>query len=81
MDRYGDGVLGIYKNEVVSAFDVTDWTRGSDGRVTFTGSPSVKFGHLIGTPNPGKPWVRPLTDTASTQDEPDNEGQHSWPSF
>lgn len=58
LDTYADGVLGIYQNSVVTAFDVTDWEREADGRVVFRGRPSVKFGHLIGTPNPGKPWVQ-----------------------
>ncbi len=58
LDAYGDGVLGIYQNSVVTAFDVIDWERQADGRVVFTGAPSARFGHLVGTPNPGKPWVR-----------------------
>ncbi|QDO37899.1 hypothetical protein FNV62_06700 [Streptomyces sp. RLB3-17] len=58
LDSYGDGVLGIYQNTVVTAFDVVDWERQADGRVVFNGVPSAKFGHLIGTPNPGRPWVQ-----------------------
>ncbi|SOE32588.1 hypothetical protein [Streptomyces sp. OK228] len=57
MDEYGDVVLGIYENTVVSAFDVTGQPhRDDEGRVTFPGRPSTKWSHLIGTPNPGKPW-------------------------
>jgi hypothetical protein len=58
LDTYGDGVLGIYQHEVVSAFDITGWKRDTEGRVIFSGVPSKEFGHLIGTPNPGKHWVR-----------------------
>ncbi|MEV5066393.1 hypothetical protein AB0K94_35645 [Streptomyces sp. NPDC053794] len=58
LETYGDGLLGIYQHQVVSAFDVTGWKRDADGRVIFDGVPSKEFGHLIGTPNPGKHWVR-----------------------
>lgn len=55
---YGDAILGIYQNEVVTAFEIDDWNRNEDGRVVFSGHPSDRFGYLIGTPNPGRPWVR-----------------------
>jgi hypothetical protein len=55
---YGDVVLGIYQNEVVTAFEIDDWDRNEDGRVVFSGDRSDRFEYLIGTPNPGKPWVR-----------------------
>jgi hypothetical protein len=55
---YGDAVLGIYQNEVVTAFEIDDWDRNADGRVVFTGYPSDRYEYLIGTPNPGRPWVR-----------------------
>jgi hypothetical protein len=58
LNIYADAVLGIFRNEVVSAFDVTSWERGEDGRIRFHGEPSMEWSHLIGTPNPGKPWVR-----------------------
>lgn len=58
LETYGDGLLGIYQHEVVSAFDVTGWARDSDGRVIFSGVSSKEFGRLVGTPNPGKHWVR-----------------------
>ncbi|MFF7477100.1 hypothetical protein [Streptomyces sp. NPDC008092] len=55
--EYGDAVLGIFENTVVSAFDVTGQPhRDNEGRVTFPGAPSATWSHLIGTPNPGKPW-------------------------
>jgi len=58
LEDHADAILGIYKNEVVTAFDIDDWRRGEDKRVTFVGHPSHKWAHLIGTPNPGKPWVQ-----------------------
>ncbi|MCX5103581.1 hypothetical protein [Streptomyces sp. NBC_00439] len=58
LETYGDGLLGIYQHEVVSAFDVTGWERDANGRVIFSGAPSKEFSHLVGTPNPGKHWVR-----------------------
>lgn len=62
LDSYADAVLGIYKNEVVTAFDITGWNRlteGTDvGRIAFTGTPSLRWWHLIGTPNPGTPWKK-----------------------
>ncbi|WP_226435602.1 DUF6508 domain-containing protein [Rhodococcus yananensis] len=61
LDTYADSILGIYKNEVVTAFDITGWqrlTEGPDaGRVAFTGRLSQQWKHLIGTPNPGTPWT------------------------
>jgi hypothetical protein len=56
--EYGDAVLGIHKNTVVSAFDITGHGRGADDRVTFRGHPSPAWGHLVGGPNPGRTWVR-----------------------
>ncbi|MDV6296552.1 DUF6508 domain-containing protein [Rhodococcus aetherivorans] len=62
LDTYADVVLGIYKNQVVTAFDITDWqrvTEGPDaGRIAFTGRPSQQWEHLIGTSNPGTPWKK-----------------------
>jgi len=58
LDAYGDAVLGIYRNQVVTAYDVTGWERLPDGRVKFTGDESQQWKHLIGTVNPGEPWVR-----------------------
>jgi hypothetical protein len=58
LHEYADAVLGIYQNTVVSAYDITRWTRREQGRVLFQGHPSERWTSLIGTPNPGKPWVR-----------------------
>ena len=58
LHRYADAVLGIYREEVVTAYDITGWARTSDGRVAFEGEESAKWAHLIGTNNPGAEWVR-----------------------
>jgi hypothetical protein len=52
----GDGLLGVYDNTVVSAYDITGHTRGADKKVTFTGQSSATWAHLIGQPTPAKPW-------------------------
>jgi len=57
LDAHADAILGIYKNAVVTAFDIDGWTRSEDKRVTFTGQPSQQWAHLVGLPTPGKPWV------------------------
>ncbi|MFB7160980.1 hypothetical protein [Streptomyces sp. NPDC056242] len=57
ISEYGDVALGIFDNTVVTAFDLTGVReRDVDKRVTFEGKPSAAWNHLIGTPNPGKPW-------------------------
>jgi len=58
VEEYGDAIVGVYKNEVVSAYDVSGYTRGEGDRVTFTGPESTRWRHLVGTPNPGRPWTR-----------------------
>lgn len=60
LKAHADAILGIYKNDVVTAFDIEGWTRSEDEdkRVTFVVHSSQKWAHLIGTPNPGKPWVQ-----------------------
>jgi hypothetical protein len=55
LEAHADAILGIYKNEVVTAFDIEDWRREGD-RVTFIGHPSQIWAHLIRTSNPGKHW-------------------------
>lgn len=74
LDTYADSILGIYKNEVVTAFDLTGWqrlTEGPDaGRVTFTGRPSQQWKHLIGTPNPGTPWTAGMARPVQYLDTP-----------
>ncbi len=62
LETHADAILGIYKNEVVTAFDIEGWSRDEgSGRVTFMGKPSQEWGHLVGTPNPGKPWVQGMS--------------------
>ena len=62
LEQYGDAVVGVYKNEVVSAYDIDSWWRHADGelkgRVVFEGDKSEKWAYLVGTPNPGTPWRR-----------------------
>ena len=58
IDQYGDAIVGIHKNAVVTAFDIDGYTRGEGDRVTFTGHESTRWAHLVGTPNPGRPWTR-----------------------
>ncbi len=53
---FGDAVVGIYNNTVVTAFDTTGWKRTDEGRVRFAGTDSHEWAHLVFTPNPGKPW-------------------------
>lgn len=56
LKRYGDVLLGVYDNTVVTAYDLTGYTRGDDKKVTFDGKPSTAWSHLIGQPTPAKPW-------------------------
>jgi hypothetical protein len=80
---HADAILGIYRNEIVTAFDITGWqriTEGVDkGRVSFEGRPSQQWKHLIGTENPGIPWttgmarpVQYVDTTTLTSNNPDN---------
>ncbi len=56
--EHGDVILGVYKEKVVSAFDIYDHSRADDGRVTFFGTPSKTLAHLIGNRSPGAAWIR-----------------------
>ncbi|MCA1693421.1 MAG: hypothetical protein LC749_01085, partial [Actinobacteria bacterium] len=58
LETYGDAVLGVYRNVVVSAYDITGWSRTPDGRVVFDGVESEEWARLRGQPVPGTPWVR-----------------------
>lgn len=62
LEEYADVVLGIYKNTVVSAFDITGWNRISsgdqEGKIEFFGEESNKWRYLVGQTNPGEPWVQ-----------------------
>ncbi|MPQ98132.1 hypothetical protein GB931_09400 [Modestobacter sp. I12A-02628] len=55
--QYADAILGVADNAVVAAFDITDWSRGEDGRVRFMGTPSARWAHLLGGPSPVT-WTR-----------------------
>lgn len=61
LDVYADVILGIYRHEVGTAFDIAGWNRMTEGpdagRIAFTGKPLPEWEHLIGTPNPGTPWT------------------------
>lgn len=55
--EHGDVVAGVYDNTVVAVFDVDPTTTAYvDGKVRFGGTPSTAWAHLIGQPNPGRPW-------------------------
>lgn len=51
-----DPVIGVYEDVLVDVYDLDPskpWTRRADGRVRFTGTPSTRWSHLVGSPNPG----------------------------
>jgi hypothetical protein len=55
--EYGDVLVGVYDNTVVAVYDVDlAATAYVDGKVQFAGTPSKAWAHLVGQPNPGKPW-------------------------
>ncbi|WP_434174256.1 hypothetical protein RI685_16710 (plasmid) [Clavibacter michiganensis] len=56
--RYGDVIVGVFNNRVVSVFDTSGYDRDEDGRIFFDGNESTEFEHMIGKPSPVKPWVR-----------------------
>jgi hypothetical protein len=58
LDTYGDVLLAVFNNVVVAAYDISDYTRGEDNKVTFAGQDSPSWAHLVGQPNPGKHWGR-----------------------
>lgn len=66
--EHADAVLGVFRDTVVTAYDVESWTRGPGNRVTFVGPPSERWAHLIGTPNPGRRWVRGASRPVQTLD-------------
>ncbi|MGA1838210.1 hypothetical protein VD659_14915 [Herbiconiux sp. 11R-BC] len=56
---YGDVILGVYKEKVVSAYDITGHTRDVEAQtVSFDGNDSETFAHLVGQRNPAAPWTR-----------------------
>jgi hypothetical protein len=76
--EYGDVILGIYDNEVVSAFDIDGWSRDPDNdRVTFTGTESETWAHLVGGPNPGPRWKQGQAGPVQYLDTAEVEGPAS----
>lgn len=56
---YGDVIIGVYKERVVSAYDITGHTRDTERQtVSFDGNESKEFGYLIGQRSPASPWTR-----------------------
>jgi hypothetical protein len=51
-------ILGSYLGWIVSAYTVTGYSRGEDGRVRWSGQPADDFAGLIGTALPGGEWKR-----------------------
>ena len=43
VERYGDVVVGVYNDQVVSVYDVKSHERQEDGRVYFDAEESVEF--------------------------------------
>jgi len=57
----GDVLAAVCANGVVAAYDITGHARDEQtGRVTFSGTPSQRWNHLVGRPTPPKPWGRRL---------------------
>lgn len=56
--RYGDVVVGVFKDQVVSVYDAEGFERDEEGRVFFDGRESSEFAPMIGKRSPVKPWVR-----------------------
>lgn len=57
IEQYGDAIAGVYRGRIVSVFDIEDYSRDADHRVTFTGRVSRRWAaHLLGTPAP-YPWL------------------------
>jgi hypothetical protein len=55
---YGDVIVGVFEEKVVSAYDVLGHARGDDQRVRFEGTESEEFAGLIGKRSPATPWQR-----------------------
>jgi hypothetical protein len=55
--EFGDILVGVYDNTIVRVYDVDLAGTGYvAGKVRFAGTPSKAWAHLVGQPNPGKPW-------------------------
>jgi len=80
--QYGDVLVGVWNNRVVSAYDIVGHVRVDEGtRVRFTVEDSAEFGYLVGQPSPVGPWkagqARPImyadTDVVRHGDAPQEE--------
>jgi hypothetical protein len=58
IDENGDAILGIFRDMVVTAYDITGSERRPDSRVRFSGVPSKRWAHLIGAPSPASAWMQ-----------------------
>jgi hypothetical protein len=58
LDRFGDVILGVFQEKVVSAYDITGHSRDESGRIIFEGNESEEWGHLIGQDSPVPAWKR-----------------------
>lgn len=57
IDDYGDILLGIYDNVIVSAYAIDGHFRNRESRrVTFAGHETEETQQFIGQPNPGRQW-------------------------
>ncbi|WP_162802097.1 hypothetical protein [Ornithinimicrobium murale] len=66
-----EGVLGVYKGAIVSAYQVTAWERNpEDERIRFHGHADDSRAHLIGTTVQGGPWVRGQSNPTRQVDVP-----------
>lgn len=57
IEDYGDILLGIYNNVIVSAYEIDGHYRDRETkRVTFTAHETIETKQYIGSPNPGRQW-------------------------
>lgn len=54
--EYGDVIIGVFRDRVVSAYDIVGHHRLQDDRVQFDVRESEEFASLIGQPSPVGPW-------------------------
>ncbi|KDA04645.1 hypothetical protein DC31_05770 [Microbacterium sp. CH12i] len=80
--QYGDVLVGVWNNRVVSVYDIVGHVRVDEGtRVRFQVQDSAEFGYLVGQPSPVGPWkagqARPIvyvdTDVVRHGDAPQVE--------
>lgn len=57
ISHYGDVLIGVWRDRVVSAYDITGHTRVDGGvRVVFEVEESKEFSYLVGQPSPVGAW-------------------------